>query len=295
MGLIKEIDRSNEDLKERLKQIGRGVLCLTMPSQKEPRKVVEKRIENDSMEPIRLSYLQIKTNQRALITKMNLIFKYLKKSSDFDNYQKRGRLNKNFIKTLTSNYTFKKCFTKRIKENILKILLLVDISGSMRGIKLQSAKVSMIILTEALKDLADIRIVLFTGNYDARNILVKDFGEPLVTDKIDMIGCHRHIKSNLDGLTIEHEASKLRGNEIIIIISDGQPAGYRGYGLKDAIDQIHKVRKRFKVFAFSIDAKGDYLDKLYGKNNWILAKSARQTDLTEKLMRFSRLVVNEFY
>jgi cobalamin biosynthesis protein CobT len=225
---------------------------------------------------------------------MKLIFKNLKRSSGFDNYQKRGRLNKNFIKAVTSNYSFKKCFTRRSNQEILKILLLVDISGSMRGCKLECAKVSMIILTEALEDLADIRIVLFTGNYDANNILVKDFGEPLDSRKVDLVGCHRHISSNLDGLTIEYEASKLYGNEIIIVISDGQPAG-RGYGLREAMDQIQKVRSQFEVFAFSIDAEGEYLNKLYGKNNWTLAKSDRTTDLADKIMKFSRLVVNEFY
>lgn len=293
--LVKDVNQARDQLKSRLIKIGNGVLCLSEASSKEPRKVIETRIENDKMEPIKVSYAKIKGDQRSLITKMKLIFENLKKSSDFDNYQKRGRLNKNFIKAVTSNYSFKKCFTRRINQQILKILLLIDISGSMRGRKLVCAKISMIILTEALKELADIRIVLFTGNYDAKNILVKDFGEPLVPNKIDKVGCHQHIKSNLDGLSMEHEAEKLRGNELIIVISDGQPAGYRGYGLREAMDQIQKVRKRFKVFAFSIDAKGDYLDKLYGKNNWILTKSAKKTDLVDKIMKFSRLVVNEFY
>lgn len=293
--LTKEVNQANNQLKKRLIEIGKGVLCLTKPSSKEPRKIIETRIENDAMDPIKLSYSEIRGDQRALIRKMNMIFKDLKKSSDFDNYQKRGRLNKNFIKTVTSNYRFKKCFTRRIHQKILKILVLVDISGSMRGRKLECAKISMIILTEALRDLAEIRIVLFTGNYDAKNILVKDFGEPLVAKKVDMVGCHKHIKSNLDGLSLKHEAEKMQGDELIIVISDGQPAGYRGYGLKDAMDQIHKVRKRFKVFAFSIDAKGEYLDTLYGKNNWILTKSTKKTDLIDKIMKFSRLVVKEFY
>ena len=293
--LITDINQAKDELNDRLIRIGRGVLCLSGDPSKDPRKVIETRIENDKMRPIKLSYSQINIEQRAFINKMKLIFKNLKKSSGFDNYQKRGRLNKNFIKAVTSNYSFKKCFTRRINHKNLKILLLVDISGSMRGRKLECAKISMIILTEALKDLADIRIVLFTGNYNAKNILVKDFGEPLIPKNVDKVGCHKNINSNLDGLSMEHEAFKLHGDEIIIIISDGQPAGYRGYGLREAMDQIHKVRRRFKVFAFSIDAKGEYLDKLYGKNNWILTKSAKKTDLIDNIMKFARLVVNEFY
>ena len=66
------------------------------------------------------------------------------------------------------------------------------------------------------------------------------------------------------------------------------------YGLNDAIKQIHDVRKIFKVFAFSIDAKGDHLNQLYGKN-WILTDSSDLTDLGEKLVKFCRLVSKEFF
>ena len=83
-----------------------------------------------------------------------------------------------------------------------------------------------------------------------------------------MVGRHSHIGSNLDGVSIKYEAMKLKKDDIIIVISDGQPAG-SGYGLRDAIPDIHYVSKRYKIFAFSIDAQGEYLTELYGKN-WIL-------------------------
>ena len=73
-----------------------------------------------------------------------------------------------------------------------------------------------------------------------------------------------------------------------------QPAGSGNYGLNDATKEIHDVKKIFNVFAFSIDAKGDYLDKLYDKN-WILTKSSDKTDLGDKLIKFCRLVVKEFF
>ena len=80
---------------------------------------------------------------------------------------------------------------------------------------------------------------------------------------------------------------------MIIVISDGQPAGTQ-YGLNDAIKEIQDVKKRFKVYAFSIDANGDYLNKLYG-NNWVLTKSSDRTDLAEKLTQFCKFVVKEFF
>jgi len=54
------------------------------------------------------------------------------------------------------------------------------------------------------------------------------------------------------------------------------------------------LKKKFKEYAFSIDANGDYLNKLYG-NNWILTKSSDRTDLAEKLTKFCKLVVKEFF
>lgn len=48
------------------------------------------------------------------------------------------------------------------------------------------------------------------------------------------------------------------------------------------------------MFAFSIDAKGEYLDQLYEKN-WILTTSTNRTDLGEKLIKFCKLVVKEFF
>jgi Mg-chelatase subunit ChlD len=60
------------------------------------------------------------------------------------------RLNNKFIKAVTSEYKYKKCFSMKIRQKELKILLLVDISGSMSGIKLEAAEIAMIMLCEAI-------------------------------------------------------------------------------------------------------------------------------------------------
>jgi uncharacterized protein YegL len=261
------------------------------------RKVIEKRIENDQMDPIKLGCHKIKTQYKNSINKMKRVFEdFVNKNTDFDNFQKKGRLNNKFIKTITSDFTFTKCFTRKVKQKILKILLLVDISGSMnsgRGSKLESAKIAMVMICEALCNIARLRIVLFTGERDARNILIKDFEENIDYKKLDLFGCHKMIKSNLDGVSIKYEASKLENEELIIVISDGQPAGHN-YRLNDAIIEIHEVRKRYKIFAFSIDANGEHLDKLYGKS-WILTKSNDKEDLSNKILKFCKIIVKEFF
>ncbi|NHJ22749.1 MAG: VWA domain-containing protein [Candidatus Lokiarchaeota archaeon] len=257
------------------------------------RKVKEVGIENEEMRPISLSYKEIVKSHKNIITKLKNLFRDLRNQTDVDTSQKRGRLNNKFIKAVTSDFKYDKCFTRKLNQKELKILLMVDISGSMAGIKLEAAKVAMVILCESLYDIAQLRIVLFTGEYDALNIQLKEFEEHPDIKKFDKFGRHQRIGSNLDGVSLKHEAAKLEKNVLILVISDGQPAGTQ-YGLTDAIKEIQDVKKRFKVYAFSIDAKGDYLNKLYG-NNWVLTKSSDRIDLAEKLTQFCKLVVKEFF
>ena len=257
------------------------------------RKVNDVYIENEDMRSIELSYNEIVKTHYNIITKLKYLFRDLRNQNDVDNSQKRGRLNNKFIKAVTSDFKYNKCFTRKLTQKELKILMMVDISGSMAGIKLEAAKVAMVMLCESLYEIAQLRIVLFTGEYDALNIQLKDFEEYPDVKKFDKFGRHQRIGSNLDGVSLKHEAAKLDKNVLILMISDGQPAGTQ-YGLNDAIKEIQDVKKKFKVYAFSIDAKGDYLNKLYG-NNWILTKSSDRTDLAEKLTQFCKLVVKEYF
>ena len=257
------------------------------------RKVNDVHIENEDMRSIDLSYNEIVKTHSNIITKLKYLFRDLRNQNDVDHSQKRGRLNNKFIKVVTSDFKYNKCFTRKLQQKELKILLMVDISGSMAGIKLEAAKVAMVMLCESLYEIAQLRIVLFTGEYDALNIQLKDFEEYPDIKKFDKFGRHHRIGSNLDGVSLKHEATKLEKNVLILVISDGQPAGTQ-YDLNDAIKEIQDVRKKFKVYAFSIDARGDYLNKLYG-NNWILTKSSDRIDLADKLTQFCKLVVKEFF
>ena len=257
------------------------------------RKVNDVLIENEDMRPIELSYTEIVKRNRNIIAKLKNLFRDLRNQNDVDTSQKRGRMNNKFIKAVTSDFKYNKCFTRKLNQKELKILLMVDISGSMAGIKLEAAKVAMVMLCESLYEIAQLRIVLFTGEYDALNIQLKDFEEYPDIKKFDKFGRHQRIGSNLDGVSLKYEAAKLEKNVLFLVISDGQPAGTQ-YGLNDAIKEIQDVKKKFNVYAFSIDAKGDYLTKLYG-NNWILTKSSDRTDLAEKLTQFCKLVVKEFF
>jgi len=290
----KLIERANDAMQERLLTLERQEYRPTPRSSKEKRNVDEVKIESQAMAPVTMTYAQIKAKYSNIINRLKIIFEDLKNTTANDTFQKNGRLNSKFIKAVTSDYQFKRCFTRKIINKELRLIIIVDISGSMRGVKIKAAKIAMVMLYEALEDIADIRIILFTGAFHALNILVKNFNEKIDPKKFDKFGCHIHFGQNVDGVSIKHEANKLKKNDIIIVISDGQPAADRGYSLYDAIPDIHEVRKRFRVFAFSIDSQGDYLNKLYGKD-WILTSSRNELELGHKMVRFSQILVKEFY
>ncbi|MFX1405408.1 MAG: hypothetical protein ACFFBW_00445 [Promethearchaeota archaeon] len=290
----KLIERANDAMQERLLTLERQEYQPTPSRNNKKRHVDEVKIESQSMMPDSMTYAQIKSKYMNIIKRLKVIFTDLKNKSANDTFQKKGRLNSKLIKTVTSDYQYKQCFTRKIINKELRLILIVDISGSMRGIKIRAAKIAMIMLYEALEDIAKIRIVLFTGSFHALNILVKDFNEKLDPRKFDKFGCHSRCCQNIDGVSIKHEADKLEKNDIIIVISDGQPSADGGYSLYDAIPDIQDVRKRFRVFAFSIDSQGEYLNKLYGKD-WILTSSRNELELGQKMVKFCQIVVKEFY
>jgi len=292
--ISKLIEKANEAMKKRLITLEKLKYVPNLNRSQKERKVTETKIEDQHMSPDPMSYEQIKSKHHGIIKKMKLIFADLKNKAAIDTFQKKGRLNSKFIKAVTSDYQYENCFTKKILNKELRLIIIVDISGSMRGIKIRAAKIALVMLYEALEDLAKLRIVLFTGGYDALNILVKDFEDNLNPRNFNKFGCHSHYGQNLDGVSIKYEADKLEKQDIIIVISDGQPAADGGYSLLDAIPDIHDVRKRFRVFAFSIDSNGEYLNKLYGKD-WILTSSRNELELGQKMLKFCQIIVREFY
>ncbi|MHA1702852.1 MAG: hypothetical protein ACTSWK_11335, partial [Promethearchaeota archaeon] len=181
--LMKEINalvkKADDAMKERLLILGGGKYFFGQNKHERERKVIDVKIESQKMCSDAMTYAQIKAKYNGIIKKMKMIFADLKNKAATDTFQKKGRLNNKFIKAVTSDYQYKQCFTRKIRKKELRLLLIVDISGSMKGVKIQAAKIAMVMLYEALEDLAKIRIVLFTGGYDALNILVKDFNEPL--------------------------------------------------------------------------------------------------------------------
>jgi len=223
----------------------------------------------------------------ATIKRLKVKFKDLKNKSGMDNSQRRGRLNSKLIRAVTSNYTYDRIYSRKIRDKELRLLVMVDVSGSMSGDKISMAKEALVILAESLQGIADVKIVLFNGSYEAYNTVLKDWKENITANKTDRM---RSGRSNLDGVSIAYEAKDLNPDDYIIVISDGQPAG-SGYGITEAIEDLKPVKMKHKIFAFSIYANGSYLEKMYGNNYCIVNK---RKELAPKLLTAAERIIREF-
>jgi uncharacterized protein with von Willebrand factor type A (vWA) domain len=216
----------------------------------------------------------------------------LKNTTGVDKSSKRGRINNKVVSAKIGGWQNKRFYDKKVRDKELRILLMCDISGSMCGKKIDVAKQATIVFAEALKDIAKTRIVTFTGYKDVYNIVIKDWDETLTKDKAERIRLSYGSRwgSNLDGLSIKTEAKNLNPEDYIIIISDGQPAG-KDYGISDAVNDLKEVKQ--KMWAFSINAKGEHLNKMYGKR-FNIVKSSNQAELGVKITRVAERILAEF-
>jgi len=240
------------------------------------------------------TYKEIVNEFFSVINNLRHYFK--QKLADPQKFRKRGRLNNMFVRAIISDY--KKVFSKKDKLIQRKITLLVDISGSMFGShtkpdeKAHTAKKAVVVFNEALQDIANIRVVLFSGNSRANNVVVKDFDEDTKPELFDKFGSRKNIYENLDGTSVLYEANKNKGG-YIIVFSDGQPAGHNGYGMEEAVFEIYKAKKMVKgIYAFSIDAHGRHLLEMYGRGNFTTVYTYRPRELIGTLLKFGRLLIN---
>jgi hypothetical protein len=170
-------------------------------------------------------------------------------------------------------------FSRKYESDKIFITVIIDLSDSMdkkvSGInKLECARDSVFTFVEGFKDIAKIRLVGFSGvDTDAMISVFKDFEEGIDYDKLDKIRCMANYLQTPDGMVILKEAELLRnkqGKKLIIVISDGRPYmnGRHGrvYNVTKAEIDLEKARNLVPIFAFSLEADGEHLKRMYGDN-----------------------------
>ena len=149
----------------------------------------------------------------------------------------------------------KKFFTKKIQpENVpdMEVCLLVDLSGSMNGPRIATARKTAYIVYEFCRNL-NIPVSIYGHHTLGNTVEIKSFAE---ADSIDGKDCIRIFEMtasgcNRDGYALRYCLDKLEKSyaetKLMFVISDGRP-NHNGYGMvegkKDIQEAVAKAKKK---------------------------------------------------
>lgn len=144
------------------------------------------------------------------------------------------------------------------------VCLLVDLSGSMNGKKIESARRVAVLLNESFKDLKFIDLYIYGHTADiggcGDNTTIKVYREGKYKPK-SALASMKSSGNNRDGVAIETVAKKVRENTkskcLMFVISDGAPNAHNYYGdyaVEETRKSVIKVEKNnFDVVQIAID------------------------------------------
>ncbi len=209
---------------------------------------IETDIRLTKAQPIRTVSDRNKGLYRSLVSKLQGPISALKEQIEFDSAANQhtykglrsGNLDDNALEKLSLGIDT--IFERQEEESKPKISIsiLVDLSGSMWGSKIQSAKEVAISLYEALKEHPQVQIGIYghSGHYDCQ---VRRYVTPNEGDASSMASITQE-EQNYDGKAIEVVsediltwADERNLANYLFVLSDGLPEGYNYYG-KAAID-----------------------------------------------------------
>jgi hypothetical protein len=203
--------------------------------------------------------------------------------SHYQHGMKKGKISiKNVYRcTLKDSGSYQeKIFKKKITSDILDtaVLVLTDMSGSMGGAKIVHAGKATVMLNEAIGKIGiPLEVVGFTETWHhIRHNIFKRFDGKINEDlmmKNFAKAAEDCMANNADGDSVLWSYNRLRTRKekrkILIVLSDGSPAGYRGDGdsyLKDVVTQIEKEKK---VEIYGIGIMDTNVERYY-KNNKVI-------------------------
>lgn len=157
--------------------------------------------------------------------------------------------------------------------------ILVDQSGSMSGPKIEKAREVCIVLAEALKKIAGVRLYVYghTANNGAQDLTIYEHYTPTSSDLLALGGISSH-SNNYDGYAIKDVAKRLAldsaKRKYLFVIADGLPSGH-GYGGETAEKHVTSVckfvRDRLKIglnaFAVGVGMQKAAFKRQYGDDH----------------------------
>lgn len=239
-------------------------------TQEELRKKMEESLESDKANPYELALAKVAPLIDALTGDLRDVFVERKMTKMEAGYRHGRRWNVNKrIREKAANIPLLKTESReqpesRSEENDYAITLLVDLSGSMRGAKIQEAFKSAIVLAETLQNL-DIKFEI-VGFQDIL-LEFKQFEDELsdeVRGKLNQLllevqgknpDGHNNPDDNDDGVCLReasrHLADQQATNKFLIVLSDGRPE-VNGKS-KNQLDQ--ELKEAVKEIAQNTDQK----------------------------------------
>lgn len=227
-------------------------------------------------EDLAATYAKVVQSLSGSISVLTSQFKRIFRA-DIEERERRtsGRLN---IKRLTTGTPSSRVFDrKRLPSNKRDtvVILLIDESGSMRGPKVQVAKLTAILLAEVFAKVGiTVKIIGFTD----------DGGHPLhyhyvswkntAQDRLKLLNISARL-DNFDGYSIRYcgELLKKRSetHKMLIVVSDGAPVtdAYSTYGegvadTRNAVREVSRLAKVFGVLIGCTDAETHHI--MYGND-----------------------------
>lgn len=174
--------------------------------------------------------------------------------------KKRGYMhNKNLYRVTIPNAGShnERIFKQKRESSVLNtaVSVLVDMSGSMGGRKMEHAAHSVILLNDSIAKLGvPVEIAGFTEqNSGPVHYLFKRFDTKCECEhlKARILEGTRHMEENADGDSILFAYNRLKGRKekkkLLIVLSDGSPAAHRGTGIHKFTGQVVKAIQKEKL------------------------------------------------
>lgn len=183
------------------------------------------------------------------------------------------------IKDFNKYKRTKKAFkTKPKSDKSIHFTLLIDESGSMYGSRIQVARLVAVMMQRYLDNAKiDYRIVGHTeGSYSGTELRTYiDSNSRYKNDHLSLATIDDRY-GNRDGLAIKwclEKAQKERATKkILLIVSDGQPAGIN-YGGNSAVADMRKIiseHRNIDTYAFAIGDDGEKIAEIYGEDKTLI-------------------------
>ncbi len=207
-------------------------------------------------------------NNRAAVSRFTKTLTNLAHEPEHSERSLTGRLNR-------ESYAFKRHTSLRIFDKVTqkdrtnaRIVIALDVSGSMSGNKIYKAKEALACIVEGLTN-AGIPVKVMTFCDDGHSVIHHHYvnyhtgkAERSSIMQIEAGG------DNFDGYSIRYalkEVVKLKTrNRLLMVISDGAPLTRMvSNPTQDAINAIKEAKRRTKVIGIGIDANKDILRRMY--------------------------------